>query len=66
MSITIAPSILSANFARLEEEVKKIEDAGAEILHIDIMDGHFVPNLTIGPGVVESCGRYLPWILMFT
>jgi ribulose-phosphate 3-epimerase len=57
-SIEVAPSILSADFARLAEEIALIEKTGVKMVHIDIMDGHFVPNITIGPPVVEKLRPY--------
>lgn len=55
--IKISPSLLSADFARLGEEIQAVEQAGADYIHIDVMDGHFVPNLTIGPVVVKGIGK---------
>ena len=57
MTIKVAPSILSADFRNLEAEIIKVEKAGADLIHIDVMDCHFVPNITIGPMVVKACRK---------
>ena len=66
-NIQISPSILSADFSQLGEEIKRLEDGGADLIHVDVMDGHFVPNITIGPPVIKTLRNYtkLPFDVHF-
>ncbi|MDZ7713617.1 MAG: ribulose-phosphate 3-epimerase [Rhodovibrio sp.] len=63
MTVRIAPSILASDFARLGEEARAVSEAGADYVHVDVMDGHFVPNISIGPGVVRAIRPYTDKVL---
>jgi ribulose-phosphate 3-epimerase len=63
MTVRVAPSILASDFARLGEETRAVSEAGADYVHVDVMDGHFVPNISIGPGVVKAIRPYTDKVL---
>lgn len=65
MAVKIAPSILSADFSDLKNEVKKLEESGADLVHIDVMDGNFVENITIGAPVIKALRKHTNLFLMF-